>query len=152
MRKRSLSDIATDGLFFKNPLLIKMLGLCTAVFASASIKGALAMGICTLAVLLLSALTLSLIRGVITDESRKWCVLFTVCGYTTLVHLFVRAFFHGADAALGVYLPLIAVSGLCFTHGAVIASKTSAVPALLDALFVGFGYLFAIIAAALFAV
>lgn len=148
MRKRSLSDIAADELLYKNPLLIRMLGLSTAVFASTAAKNALAMGLCALAVLMLSAVTLSVLRGVITDASRKWCVLFTVCGYTTLVHLFVRAFFHGADAALGIYLPLIAVSGLCFTHGSAIASRVSPVPALLDALFVGLGYLAAMTVAA----
>lgn len=143
MKKRTLSDIASDGLLFRNPLLIRMLGLCTAVFASASAKNALTFGLCTMAVLVLSALTLSLLRGIITDTSRKWCVLFTICGYTTLVNLFVQAFFQQADAELSIYMPLIAVSGLCFTHGSAVASRVSAMPALLDSFFVGLGYLFA---------
>lgn len=148
MKNRSIKSLALDGLFYKNPLLIRLLGLCTAVFACGTLKGALAMGACTMAVLLLSALTLSLLKGLITDEARPVSVLFIVCGYTTAVQLFVKASFPETDALLGIYLPLIAVSGLLFTHGAEFSSKNGVPASLLDALFTGLGYTAAMVTAA----
>ena len=141
MKKRTVSWLAADGLLFKNPLLVKMIGLCTAVFACGTVKDALGMGLCTLVVLVLSSLTLSALRGMLTNGARKAATLFIVCGFTTLVHLFVKAYFPELDASLGIYIPLIAVGGLCYSFGVGFASKAPVLSSLAGSVFQGLGYL-----------
>lgn len=148
MKKRTVSGLAADGLLFKNPLLVKMIGLCTAVFACGTVKDALGMGLCTLVVLVLSSLTLSALRGIVTENARGAATLFVVCGFTTVVHLFVKAYFSGLDVSLGIYIPLIAVGSLCYSFGVGFASKAPIVSTLAGSVFHGLGYLVAMLAAA----
>ncbi len=140
MRNRSIISVAADSLLYKNPLLYGLLGLCTAVFASATLKGALIMGLCTALCLILSSLTISALRSFTDDNFRPFTVILIVSGYAAAITLFVKGFFPQSYEIVGVYLPLIAFSGLCYSHGINYADKNGIVSTLVDGVFTAIGY------------
>ncbi len=149
MRNRSIISIAADSLLYKNPLLYGLLGLCTAVFASTTLEKALIMGLCTGICLVLGSLTVSALRSFTDDTFRPITVILTVSGFAAAITLFVRGFFPQSYEGIGVYLPLIAFSGLCYSHGANYAAKNGIVSTLVDAVFTAIGYAAAMVLTAL---
>ena len=59
-----------DPLVERNPVLYQMLGICPALAISTAMENALAMGLCTAAVLTISNLSVSLIRHLVPDNVR----------------------------------------------------------------------------------
>lgn len=148
MKKRRIGYYAKHGLAYSNPLLTQLLGLCTAVFACKTVKTALAMGICTTVVLVLSAVTVSALRRVIPKGARRGVSIAVICGYVTALQLILKAFLPWVDNALGVFVPLIAVSGFVFIYTAELAARLGLGTAVCASLFSGIGYTLATVVVA----
>jgi len=148
MRKRGIGYYAKHAIVFSNPLLTQLLGLCTAVFACKTVKSALIMGACTTIVLVLSAVTVSALRGVMPKSARRGVSIAVICGYVTALQLLLKAYMPWADNTLGVFVPLIAVSGLAFVYTADLAARLSFGIAVSASLFGGIGYTLATVLAA----
>lgn len=137
MKNRSLSTLLGDAVLYKNPLLVKLLSLSVAVLACGTLKGALVLGLCTIVSMMLSALTVSAVKGLLTEKTRAVASLFICSGYVSAVCLFVKACMPQAYAS---YLPLIAFSGLCLSFCTGFAAKNGIGSAFISAFFSGLGY------------
>lgn len=145
MKNRSISTLLCEGVLYKNPLLVKMLSLSVAVLACGTLKTALVLGLCTTLSMMLSAPTVSALKGLLTEKTRAVASLFISCGYVSAVCLFVKACIPSADAS---YLPLIAFSGLCLSFCVGFAAKNSVTSSLAGACFSGLGYTAAVLVTA----
>ncbi len=148
MKNRSLSTVLMDGILYKNPLLVKMLSLSVAVLACGTCKDALALGICTFLTLLLSSLTLSAVRKILTEGTKTLACLFISCGYVSVIAVAVKACFPTLHEEIGTLLPFIAASGLCLSFGAGFASKNGISSTLVGAVASGLGYMAALLVTA----
>lgn len=138
MKARTLNS-----LWRQNPMLVGLLGLSPLLAVSHSLVTALGLGLATLAVMLGSALPLTALRSRLPQSLVVPAVLLVIATATAAVDLCLQAFFAELHAALGLYVPLIAVNGAVLLLG-VGSAPTTARRAVLDALAAGLGMLLAL--------
>lgn len=140
--------IFSDGLFKDNPVLIQLLGCCSVLAISVTVKGSLGMGAALTFVLVCSNLVISLLRKIIPGRVRIPCFIVVIATFVTLVEMVVEAFLPDLYTALGVFLPLIVVNCIVLGRAEMFASKRGIADSLLDGLGMGLGYTLVIVAMA----
>ena len=101
-------------LLYCNPVLLLFLGAAPALASSASVTGALGMGIAVLGVLLCSALVLGLLRNLIPAEAKFCAALIAVAGFASMAQLLLHAYLPSAYAMLGFYAAVLGVDLMLF--------------------------------------
>ncbi len=140
MAKNSLNKIITDGLLYKNPILVQLLGICATLAVTTSVENGIAMGLSTTAVLVCSNLFISLLRKFISKEVRIASYIVVISGFVTAVELLIKAFLPEINKSLGVFIPLIVVNCIILSRAESFASKNGPVFSILDGLFMGLGF------------
>ena len=135
-----------DGILYKNPVLIQLLGLCSVLAVTTSIENGLGMGAAVTAVLVCSNLLISLLRKFIPKEVRIAAYIVIISGFVTMVELIIKAYLPALDKSLGVFIPLIVVNCIILARAEAFASKNKPIPAILDGIVMGIGYTIALIA------
>ncbi len=97
-----------------NPLLILLLGACTAMGATTTLLGAVAMGVAALIVMVLSALVINALKKVIPQCARIPAVVIIVTGFVSIVQMLMNAFLPEVYQMLGIYVAVAAVDLLIF--------------------------------------
>ena len=138
-------SVFTSGLFKDNPVLIQLLGCCSVLAISVTVKGSLGMGAALTFVLVCSNLVISLLRKTIPDKVRIPCFIVVIATFVTLTEMIVQAFLPDLYKALGVFLPLIAVNCIVLGRAEMFASKRGMIDSLLDGLGMGLGYTMVIV-------
>ena len=108
MKKRM--QILVNGIFKENPVLVLVLGCCSVLAISVTVKGSLGMGAALTFVLVGSNVVISALRKIIPDKIRIPCYIVVVATFVTLVEMVVHAYLIDLYNALGIFLPLIAVN------------------------------------------
>lgn len=98
----------------ENPLLILFLGACTAMGATTTLLGAVAMGVAALVVMVLSALVITALKKVIPECARIPAVVIIVTGFVSIVQMLMNAFLPEIYQMLGIYVAVAAVDLLVF--------------------------------------
>ena len=83
--------ILRDGVLDNNPVLVQLLGMCSTLATTTSVKNALGMGLATSAVLICSNIMISLLRRVIPKEVRIAAYVVIISGFVTAVELLMKA-------------------------------------------------------------
>ncbi|MDR0780233.1 MAG: electron transport complex subunit E [Pseudomonadales bacterium] len=131
---------ASAGLWRNNPALVQLLGLCPLLAVSNATVTALALGLCTLGVLLGSSLGVSLLRGCFTPATRLSAYVLIIAAFTTCADLLLQACAYTLHQRLGIFVPLIVSNCLILGRAESFASKQPPLPALRDALLMGLGF------------
>ena len=139
MNKRLLR-IFTNGLVRENPLLMLMIGLCSALAVTTSVDNGIGMGLSMTFVILMSEIVISIFRKLIPDSIRIPIFIIIIAAFTTVIDYVLKAWFPDLSRAMGVFIPLIVVN--CIIMGRVegFASKQPVVNVIADALGMGLGY------------
>lgn len=145
MKNESFKKIISDGLLYKNPILVQLLGICATLAVTTSVKNGIAMGLSTTAVLVCSNLFISLLRKFIMKEVRIASYIVVISGFVTAVELLIKAFLPEINKSLGVFIPLIVVNCIILSRAESYASKNPPVMSVLDGLFMGLGFTAALI-------
>ena len=135
-----LVNTIKDGFITKNPLLVSMLGVCPALATSTSVDNGLAMGIVVLAVLILSNVTVSLLKSMIPSKIRLAVYMIIIAGYVSATEMLFKAYLPSLDKSLGFYISLVVVNCVVLSRSEQFASKNSVVLSFVDALANGLGY------------
>ena len=98
----------------ENPLLILFLGACTAMGATTTLLGAVAMGAAALIVMVLSSLVITALKNVIPQCARIPAVVIVVTGFVSIVQMLMNALLPEVYQMLGIYLAVAAVDLLIF--------------------------------------
>ncbi len=134
-----------EGLFDKNPVLVQMLGMCSALAVTTSVTNALGMGLAVTAVLICSNIFISLLRSFIPKQIRIASYIVIISGFVTAVQLLMQAYFSELYKTLGLFIPLIVVNCIILARAEAFASKQPLLPSAVDGLAMGVGYTFALI-------
>jgi electron transport complex protein RnfE len=145
MENNGVKKIALDGLLYKNPILVQLLGICSTLAVTTSVINGIAMGLCTTAVLVFSNLFISLLRKFISKEVRIASYIVVISGFVTAIELLLKAFLPDISKSLGVFIPLIVVNCIILSRAESFASKNGPVSSILDGLFMGLGFTAALI-------
>ena len=140
MATKSYGAIAADGLWSNNQALVALLGLCPLLATTTSATNGLGMGLATTAVLVLSNLTISLIRNMVRPEVRLPVFVLVIASFVTAVELSMQAYFYELYKVLGLFIPLIVTNCAIIGRAEAFASKNRPDRALLDGLAMGIGF------------
>ena len=113
----------------KNPLLILFLGACPAMAATATVKGALGMGIGVLIVMVLSNLVIGALRKMIPASAMIPVCVVVSTGFVSIVQMLMQAFLPNTYQLLGVYLAVVAVNLVVFGQSEAAANGGSVLDA-----------------------
>jgi len=133
-----------NGLWNENPIFRMVIGICSALAVTTSAKNGIAMGMALTFVLTCSSILVSILRNVIPSTVRIPCYIIVVATFTTVVDLFMKAYFPALYEVLGIFIPLIVVNCIVLARAEAFASKVGVARATADALGMGLGYAWAI--------
>jgi Na+-translocating ferredoxin:NAD+ oxidoreductase subunit E len=133
-------QIIGDGLWTNNQALVALLGLCPLLATTTSATNGLGMGLATTAVVVLSNVSVSLIRNLVRPEVRLPVFVLVIASFVTAVELVTQAFFYDLYLVLGLFIPLIVTNCLIIGRAEAFASKHRVDRALIDGLAMGLGF------------
>jgi electron transport complex protein RnfE len=131
--------IVRDGLWNNNQALVALLGLCPLLATTTSATNGLGMGIATTAVLIMSNITVSLIRRLVRPEVRIPVFVVVIASFVTIVELLMKAYFYELHKVLGIFIALIVVNCTILGRAEAFASKNPVAASALDGLSIGVG-------------
>ena len=137
---KQLGRIFVNGIFRENPLLILMIGLCSALAVTTQVANGIGMGISMTFVLLMSEVVISIFRKLIPASIRIPVFIIVIATFVTIIDYVLKAWFPDLSRAMGVFIPLIVVN--CIIMGRVegFASKRPLADVIADSLGMGLGF------------
>jgi electron transport complex protein RnfE len=133
-------NIFTNGLVKENPLLILMIGLCSSLAVTTSVKNGIGMGFSMTFVLLMSEMVTSIFRKLIPESVRIPVFIIVIAAFTTVIDYVLKAYFPDLSKAMGVFIPLIVVNCIIMGRVESFSSKQPVGNVVFDSLGMGLGY------------
>lgn len=133
-----------NGIWNENPIFRMVIGICSALAVTTAANNGIAMGMALTFVLTCSSILISILRNVIPAKVRIPCYIIVVATFTTVVDLFMKAYFPALYEVMGIFIPLIVVNCIVLARAEAFASKVGPIRATADALGMGLGYTWAI--------
>lgn len=148
--KESTKQALMGPLNANNPVVVQILGICSALAVTVQIKPALVMGLAVTVIVALANVVISALRNTIPGRIRIIVQLVVVAALVTLVSAFLKAFVYDVSVALSVYIGLIITN--CILMGRLEAYAMSNGPwdSLMDGLGNGIGYMWVLAVVAFF--
>ncbi len=143
---KSLWKTFKQGIIYENPLLMLMIGLCSALAVTSSVANGVGMGLAMTFVMLFSEIVISIFRKVIPNSVRIPIFIIIIAAFTTMVDLVMKAYFPDLSKSMGVFIPLIVVNCIIMGRVEAFASKQKVMPAIFDSLGMGLGYTWVMVA------
>jgi len=141
----SYRKIALDGLWTNNQALVALLGLCPLLAVSNTLINGLGLGLATTLVLVMSNVSVSIIRDWVRPEIRLPVFVLIIASFVTTVELVMNAYFHGLYKVLGIFIPLIVTNCAIIGRAEAFASRNPVPRALVDGLAIGVGFTLALL-------
>lgn len=136
----SKKQILIDPISKNNPVVVLMLGICSALAVTAQVKPALVMGISVTVVMAFSNVIISLLRNTIPNRIRIIVQLVVIAALVIIVEQILKAFAYDVWGQLSVFIGLIITN--CILMGRLEAFALSNTPfdSFLDGIGNGLGY------------
>ncbi|HEY5656411.1 MAG TPA: electron transport complex subunit E [Myxococcota bacterium] len=139
------TDEFIKGLWRENPVFVQALGMCPVLAVSNTARNALAMGLATCFVLVMSNIVVSSLRRFIPKQVRIATFILVIATFVTVVDYAIQAISLDLHKALGAFISLIVVNCVILGRAEAFASKNSLVRSALDGLGMGLGFSFALL-------
>jgi electron transport complex protein RnfE len=134
-----------DGVWKRNPVFVQVLGMCPVLAVSNTAINALAMGLATALVLLMSNVVVSSIRKIVPPQARIVTFILVIATFVTIVDYLIQAISLELHKALGAFISLIVVNCLILGRAEAFASRHGVARSFLDALGMGCGFTLALL-------
>ncbi|PIE03526.1 MAG: NADH:ubiquinone reductase (Na(+)-transporting) subunit D [Acidobacteria bacterium] len=129
-----------DPLWDTNPITLQVLGICSALAVTSTLKPALVMCISVIVVLCGSNVIISLMRNMIPSKIRIIVMLAVVSTLVTLVDQVLKAYMYELSKELSVFVGLIITNCIVLGRAEAFALANRPWPSFLDGLGNGLGY------------
>ncbi len=136
----ALSESLVTPLLKENPVTIHVLGICSALAITNSLTSSLIMGVALTAVLLISNVSISLIRRQLPGSVRIIVQITIIASAVTIIDQLLRAFMPEAARTLSVYISLIVTNCIVLGRAEACAMKSGVKTSIADAIGNGLGY------------
>lgn len=123
-----------------NPVIVQVLGICSALAVTAKLEPAIVMGLSVTAVTAFSNVILSLMRNTIPTRIRIIVQLVVVAALVIIVDQLLKAFAYDVSKQLSVYVGLIITNCIIMGRIEAFALANKPWPPLLDGIGNGLGY------------
>ena len=132
------------GFFKENPVFVQLLGMCPTLGVTSTAINGLGMGLATTFVLLMSNISISLVKNFIPDKVRIPAFIVIIASFVTVVDLVMAGYLPDLHEQLGLFIPLIVVNCIVLGRAEAFASKNSVVSSIFDGLGMGLGFAMAL--------
>lgn len=143
-------DTLLDPLFNNNPIALQILGICSALAVTSSMKVSFVMCIALTTVAAFSNLFVSLIRNQIPSSIRIIVQMTIIASLVIVVDQILKAVAYEISKQLSVFVGLIITNCIVMGRAEAFAMKNPPLPSLLDGLGNGLGYSLILMVVALF--
>lgn len=140
MARTSAWTTLTEPLIRQNPVILQILGICSALAVTTTLATALTMSVALTVVLTLAAGIVSTIRRHIPDTIRLIVQIVIVASLVIVIDQVLQAYFAEISRALSVYVGLITTNCLVLGRTEAYARRHPPLPAMIDAFGNGLGY------------
>ena len=134
----------TKGFFRENPILVLLLGCCPTLATTTSAINGLSMGLATTFVLVLSNISISLLKNFIPNKVHIPCYIVVIASFVTVLQLLMQAYVPSIYETLGLFIPLIVVNCIVVGRAEAYACKNSIGASAVDGISMGLGYAMAL--------
>ena len=138
--KEHNARIWRNGLWDNNPGLVQLLGLCPLLAVSNTTVNGLGLGLATMAVLVITSASVSLLRSALRPEIRIPAFVLVIATTVTAVDLVLQAWLHDLSRVLGIFVPLIVTNCTILARAEAFASRQPLTAAVNDGLAQGAGF------------
>ena len=123
-----------------NPVLVQVLGICSALAVTSQLKPAIVMGLAVTIITAFSNVIISIIRNTIPQRIRIIVQLVVVAALVTIVSQVLKAFAYDVSVQLSVYVGLIITNCILMGRLEAFAMMNKPWPSFLDGVGNGLGY------------
>lgn len=123
-----------------NPIAVQVLGICSALAVTISIKNALVMGVALTLVTAFSGFFISLIRNKIPSSIRIIIQMVVIASLVIVVDQVLKAVVYETGKALSVFIGLIITNCIVMGRAEAFAMSNPPIPSFLDGFGNGLGY------------
>lgn len=127
-------------IFQNNPIAVQVLGICSALAVTISVKNALVMGIALTLVTAFSSFFISLLRNKIPSSIRIIVQMVVIASLVIVVDQVLKAVVYDVSKSLSVFIGLIITNCIVMGRAEAFAMSNPPVPSFLDGLGNGLGY------------
>lgn len=142
----STRETLFEPLINKNPVTLQVLGICSALAITNSLKTALIMGLALTTVLAFSNVSISLIRHHLPNSVRIIVQMTIIATGVIVVDEFLQAYAPDTSRVLSVFVGLIVTNCIVLGRAEAFAAKNNVLNSFLDAIGNGLGYSLVLIA------
>jgi len=129
-----------EPLHLNNPIMVQVLGICSALAVTSQLKPAVVMGLAVTVITAFSNVIISIIRNTIPVRIRIIVQLVVVAALVTIVNQVLKAFDYDVSVQLSVYVGLIITNCILMGRLEAFAMMNKPWPSFLDGLGNGLGY------------
>lgn len=133
-------QVFTNPLNLDNPILVQVLGICSALAVTTQLKPAIVMGLAVTIITAFSNVIISLIRKTIPQRIRIIVQLVVVAALVTIVAQILKAVAYDVSVQLSVYVGLIITNCILMGRLEAFAMMNKPWPSFLDGIGNGLGY------------
>ena len=137
----SLKETFLTPIIANNPVMIQVLGICSSLAVTSSMKTAFVMGLSVIFVCSIANLAISTVRSLIPNSVRIIAQMTVIASLVILVDQILKAFAYDLSKQLSVYVGLIITNCIVMGRTEGFALKSKPLPSLLDGLGNGLGYM-----------
>ncbi len=123
-----------------HPILVQVLGICSALAVTSQLKPAIVMGLAVTIITAFSNLIISVLRNTIPNRIRIIVQLVVVAALVTIVSQILKAFAYDVSVQLSVYVGLIITNCILMGRLEAFAMMNKPWPSFLDGIGNGLGY------------
>ena len=127
-------------ILLENPVLTLFAGATPILAVSTKLIDGVALGVCAIFCIALSSLLFRALKAAVSDKLRDVVYIIIVAVSVSLCEILLSAFLPSVFKSLGIYLPLLAVSGLVFSRSKKFAREEKLSLCMLEGLSCGIGY------------
>ena len=142
VKKKTNTQLLFNGILTENPIFRLALSMCPAVGISTTVMNGLMLGIAVLFVQVFSSCTIAAIKDYIHPRIRIPTYTLTIATWVTVIDLVLAAYMPAAYKAMGIFVKLIVAFAIITMRLEMFAAKNPVIPSFLDALGMGFGFMF----------
>ena len=135
-----IKKIIADPLIDNNPILLQILGICSALAVTTSLVPALTMGLALTTVVAFSSAAISAFRNLIPSSIRIIFQMLIIASLVIIVDQLLKAFAYEISKQLSVFVGLIITNCIVLGRAEAFATKNSVGLSFLDGLGNGLGY------------
>ncbi|MGP1514648.1 MAG: electron transport complex subunit RsxE [Bacteroidales bacterium] len=132
--------IIINGVIKENPTFVLLLGMCPTLATTTSASNGMAMGLCSMFVLMCSNMAISSIKNIVPDKVRIPAFIVVIAAFVSILQLIIKAYLPALDSSLGIFIPLIVVNCVILGRAESFASKHDILESLYDGIGIGSGF------------